>query len=227
MRCYVHKRMPAVAQCEACHKGICEECIDAGSSLLGRKSQVCEQCAAEYLAGEYKNMVAQNKKDLITLGIMAGGYVLGVIFYLSGMGNGGGNAFIGMIVCGIWQIPAWWRFSQRAGAAKVAMVGHSYYTDEYGVTRREIPGAGWLVVGLISMFFGLITTPILLIARGIRYLKDKNLIAKFEQNALARVEKVLGVKLKAEPAQPTVASAAPSASKPALAEEMVDEEEDV
>lgn len=189
MKCNSHSNKDAVATCEVCKRGICKACADLVEEASGEKEPVCPKCYNEFLGKQLAYFIGQEKKTLIFLCIMAVCYVIGLIMILSG---NDGTIFLGVLFTGVWWIPGGFKWMVNSGRAEVAMLGYEYNTsyDSYGnaTVRAKNPYGKYLILVIVLLIFGFLTTPILIIKNLFSWLNARKQVKKLEVAVITEQE---------------------------------------
>lgn len=194
MKCEKHPNNDAVAQCTECGTGICKECAENTKELREYHGTLCIDCYTDHI----KHALYNTNEDLKKIKRKIKGklifYLIGLICVAIGgimlLTNNAENAeaFIvfGVFFCGIYMGIAGWKTASEGYAEQEEKYGATYTVTSDGSVYRD---QGWgikIIFFLISLAFGIIATPISLLADSQKKRNFENSISVLE-NELERI----------------------------------------
>ncbi|MDE7439786.1 MAG: MFS transporter [Clostridia bacterium] len=180
MKCALHTNKDAVAQCEQCGAGICEDCAQATAPLRDSCGSLCIDCYCNEIQGAVDYYTKRKKQRLTRIIVSIILYICGVVLYVcSRFSDSLLTSWLmilaALLLCGLFTGISWAKFSRKSQDDYDREHGATYVITDTGVHRDR----GWGVViifFLIGLFFGVIVTPIRVIIDGVGIKKDKRTI---------------------------------------------------
>lgn len=174
MNCSFHLDRTAVAQCN-CGRGMCPECIDASEYKLENKP-LCRECNYELINDMIKEDQSLKVKTLIKLIINALFIIIGLIVFFSGE-----SISTSIILFAIGGIPTAWKMTSPSERDK--------WENRVDDKLADIDSVGgglvnsfirFLVRLFLTVVFGAVAAPILLIVNIVKFFKCKKRIERNE-----------------------------------------------
>lgn len=190
-KCYIHSNNNACTTCEVCKRYICNECLDKVEAIANERVNLCFECYEKLIQNEILEIENKRRSDLIFLIIMSVCYLIALLNVSSN-----GNPFVSVLLWGIWWYICGWNWVQSVVDTEIKMFGESYKTviddDGNGITKKKIPHIKYLVILSIIGFFGIFTTPVLIIKRLIALLMLNHKINEIKKSEMIQKEDLKG-----------------------------------
>ena len=181
MNCVKHQEIVAIATCENCGVGLCSDCVNVSEYRIENKP-LCRDCNYQ-LANELLSKNQTEKGKLLIKSIINAVFlILGVIAFFS-------NPVTGVILFAIGGIPAAWKIVKPSEKDKM-----QNKIDDAIADQKDVGGGfvnmiiRFLMTGIITVIFGAIAAPVLLIINIVKFVKidkeikdQEELIANFER----------------------------------------------
>ena len=188
MQCKRHKR-EVVAMCSECNAGVCEICADATSGLRENYGTLCIPCYVSKVNESiewYRQKRGKALKNIIISCIL---YFFGAMMIIMGLADKTyPMAFVGVFFCGFYSAISGWKKAEAAHDEYERKHGASYTITDDGV-YRDTGLFGKILTTAIFTVFGVIVTPIRVIANFISRSKDKKTIDELNEE-IERVKKI-------------------------------------